>query len=142
MASPHEEVHLEYYTSLVKQDLEQGLIMLMGEIEPCMSAVLVRDLRECLRLRGPGPVTVELFSGGGGVHPALHMYDTIRAYSKTHGLVTVLASGMVASAAAGIVLQAADDRAATPSCRIMLHEVAMNAPQNMTITMSSLEDMK
>ena len=142
MDNPNESVRLEYYTSLVKKDLETGIIMLTGEIEPATATVLVRDIREILRLRGDGPLTVELFSGGGHVASALHMYDTLREYAKRSGPVTVYASGMAASAAAGLVLQAADNRVATPYCSLMLHEVSVQStPQSMSISMGSLEDL-
>ena len=64
----------------------------------------------------------------------------LRSYAENYGKVTTVACGMVASAAAGIVLQAGDERQATPNTRLMLHEVASWYTHDTAIATSQHDD--
>lgn len=64
-------------------------------------------------------IRVVFSSDGGGVYPALGLYDSIKRCGRD---VEFLCTGLVASAAAMIVLQAATRRLAYPNTRFLLHE--------------------
>ena len=137
---PDYAVRLELGTHFVRQDMLDGILTVQGVLGDGYSVALSRELREIIRMRGKAPLKVLLFSGGGGVYPAFYIYDTLRNYSQNFGPVTVVTSGIAASAAAAIVLQAGDDRQITPRGRLMLHEVGQWFMHDTAIAASAAED--
>ena len=65
------------------------------------------------------PIEVVFSSGGGGIYAALGMYDAIKSCGRATAFTF---TGLVASAAAMIVLQAATRRRAHRNTRFLLHE--------------------
>lgn len=131
---------LELGTSLIRKDMDDGILVVQGVIGEDYAVALGREVRDIIRTRGRAPLKVALFSGGGGVYPAFYLYDTLRNYSEAVGEVTVVVSGIAASAAAGIILQAGDHRQATARTRFMLHEVGTWFTHGTMIASSAAED--
>lgn len=77
-----------------------------------------------------GTINIKLFSGGGDVNVARIIYSAIKGCKN---FVRITCYGEVASAAT-IILQAADERVATPESKLMVHVgaegFAMNHPKN------------
>ena len=131
---------LEFGSSLIAKDMQDGILIVQNVIGGDYAVALGRELRDIVRERGQAPLKVLIFSGGGGVYAAFHVYDMLRSYAENYGKVTTVACGMVASAAAGIVLQAGDERQATPNTRLMLHEVASWYTHDTAIATSQHDD--
>lgn len=77
--------------------------------------------RTCNNIRAldysEGPITIYLNTGGGNWYDGMALYDTILS-CKNH--VTVVCTGHSMSMGT-IIMQAADERLATPHCRFMIH---------------------
>lgn len=143
MKEDNVEIGLGFEASLMRKDLHAGVLLVQGIIGEEYAIFIDRELREVIRSQGsPGqrPLNVQLFSGGGGVYPSFHVYDSLRSYAESVGPVTVIASGLVASAAAGIILQAGDKRLVTPNARVMLHEVGQWYMHGTGVATSQHED--
>lgn len=135
-------VNFDIGTNLVQRDLEQGFVTIEGVINAPYASAVAREVREVHRLQQDDPdrakhIEVLLLSGGGGVYPAMAMYDTFRNYP---GTVNITATGIAASAAAMIVLQAGDRRLATPNTRLMVHEIRAWFGEGIAKPMSEAKD--
>lgn len=85
-------------------------MLLIGDVNDEMFKLLLEYLAE------PGPVSIELYSGGGDLTTGLAMADIIKA----RGSVSITATGFVGSAAV-VILAAAATRSIRPSAAIYLH---------------------
>jgi len=74
------------------------------------------------------PITIELYTHGGEVFPGFAIYDEILATQKNGTPVHVVAKGIVASMGV-VIMQAAVKRFATPTTRIMIHEITQFTTQ-------------
>ena len=109
---------------LTFRDLCDGVVTINGDIEDFEVQQLLQELNQIRRKVKPGgKIQINITSSGGDVYPALAMYDVIRSMSPAYDITTI-AIGHACSAAAMIVLQAGDERAATPNTRFLLHEVS------------------
>ena len=102
-------------------EVEQGVIRIGG-------AVREKDaetwLREIAKIKAAGHKTCKLIisSPGGGAYPSLALYDALRDLSDSGCKIEALVEGCAASAAAMIILQAADVRRTRSHSRFLLHE--------------------
>jgi len=114
---------LSLYERLRYDRLSIGEIHLRGEIDD----VTVEDFHfELSKTRGlpdwlPG-ITIRLTSTGGNAYLAFGIYDALRDISNSGKKVYMIVEGLAASAAAMIILQAADRRLAYPTASFLLHE--------------------
>lgn len=131
--------HLDVSEYLEARELQQGIVWIYGEIGEHDVIYLDRRLQEIRRL-GRSEVVLRIVSPGGAVYPALAMYDLLRYVSKLGLEVTAVVEGYAASAAAMIVLQAADKRLARPNARLLFHEVRRFALMS-SERASDMEDM-
>ena len=73
---------------------------------------------------GNKTITLHITSPGGEVYASYALYDHLRMVAKSGVKIEAVVNGYAASAAAAIVLQAADVRKCMPSARLLLHEVS------------------
>ena len=85
-------------------------MLLIGDVNDDMLKTLLEFFAE------KGPISIELYSGGGDLTTGLAMADLIKA----RGNVTITATGLVGSAAV-VILAAASKRFIRPSAAIYLH---------------------
>ena len=104
------------------RDIDSGVIIINGDIRQSVVAYTLCQLREIKRRNLP-KITMILNSFGGELYSSFALYDALRDLSKSGTEVTILVEGLAASAAAMILLQAADIRASMPSARFLLHEI-------------------
>lgn len=109
---------LDYGWWLRMRQTKAGVFYINGAIGQGTTATLMNELRYASEYNAH--FTFYLNSPGGEVEEALALYDLIRTTEKP----TVVALGLAASAASMIILQAGDERLATPHTRFMLHEVS------------------
>jgi len=112
---------LSYSEWLRYQDLANGIIYLDEPIREHTTSRILKEISEIRRRQLP-TVTIIISSPGGGAYYALAIYDALRNLAKKGVKIIALVEGWAASAAAMIVLQAADKRTAYPSARFLLHE--------------------
>lgn len=72
---------------------------------------------------GRKDLTVTIVSAGGSAYAAMAMYDDLREMQHKGWYITAKVKGYAASAAAMIVLQAANRRVASENARFLIHEV-------------------
>lgn len=109
-----------------KQELERGLITITGEIDETQSDFFLRRLRWVVynkQALGITSITIIINSPGGSVYDALAIYDAIKLVSA-HVDTIGIASGLSASAALMVVMQACTHRVTQISTRFLLHEVS------------------
>jgi ATP-dependent Clp protease protease subunit len=111
----------EYSDWLRAQDLEAGIIHLDESIRESMASRILTEIAY-IRRRGLPHLTITISSPGGGAYYALALYDALKVASEAGIRVTACVEGWAASAAAMVVLQAADVRIAQPHARFLLHE--------------------
>jgi len=116
-------VSFDYKDWLYYRNLQNGVLRFYGEITPNAVFSFLQELDESVRREFSG-ITIYLTSEGGYIYDAFAMYDAIKAVSRSGIKVTIIVEGWAASAAATIVLQAADERLCRPSSRFLLHEVS------------------
>jgi ATP-dependent Clp protease protease subunit len=119
-ATPHG--CLEYRDILKWEQLRRGVIHLTGGIYETETTEMMCELAH-IRSLGLQEVTLVISSPGGAAYHAFALYDEIMAVRASGVRVTAVVTGYAASAAAMIVLQAADRRVARPNARLLLHEV-------------------
>lgn len=98
------------------------MIRLIGDV----SEDLVADFhdqvaRQLQKAPDSKNLTVLLSTAGGDVYSAFAIYDAIKGWSKHRGRTKVIATGACMSAGSMIILQAADQRFATPNTHLMVH---------------------
>ena len=113
---------LGYTDWLRHQELSKGIVRISESI--CEQSV-TKALRELSVLeRGKvKAITLLISSPGGGAYPSFALYDKLMALRKKGTKITAIVEGWAASAAAMIILQAADFRYARPNARFLLHEI-------------------
>jgi len=97
-------------------DFAARTIYLFSVIDEELAAKVVSGLK--IMDESPGGITVWLNTPGGSVSDGQAIFDAIQ---MTTNPVTAIGTGMVASMGA-LLLQAADQRLATPLTRIMIHD--------------------
>jgi len=102
-------------------DLINGVILLDETIREYSASAILSEIRDIKR-RKLHEVNVVISSPGGGAYYAFAIYDALRELSEKGIKVKAVVQGWAASAAAMIVLQAADERIAYPSARFLVHE--------------------
>lgn len=110
-----------YYDYLKFRDLQRGVVRVTGSISDNSVQTLASELAIIKESNIPS-FTLVLNSPGGGIYSALAMYDHLRRLSSEGHSLTIIVEGMAASAAAMIVLQAADKRQAFKHSRFLIHE--------------------
>lgn len=119
--SPLNGTGFNYTDWLRHEDLMNGIVAIDEAIdEDCASRVL-SEINALVR-NGSKEVTIQISSPGGGAYYAFAIYDAIRQLSERGIGTKAIVTGWAASAAAMIVLQAADERLSYPSARFLLHE--------------------
>jgi len=113
---------LDYPDWLQYRDLMNGIIRFYGEVDAESVYSFLREIDEIKRCK-ISEVTLYITSPGGDVLDAFALYDAIRDLSSSGVKVIAIVEGWAASAAAMILLQAADERYCRPSTRFLLHEV-------------------
>ncbi len=103
--------------------LLQGVVHITGNIDEYGLVNVLDDLREIVAL-GIDEVHIIINSGGGEMYSALAIYDALKDLCAHGVTVNARVMGMAGSAAAQIILQAADQRTASPNSRFILHEVS------------------
>jgi len=106
--------------------LGRGNLYLFTEIEPMSAHQLLMEMAYTIEDMGAGVITLYINSDGGFIDEALAIYDQIMYYrrskeTKFSGIVR----GKAASSASMVVLQACDQRLATPHSRLHMHEPAI-----------------
>ena len=111
--------------------LIRGIVYVHGMLEESSAEDFVRNLDTLEWMMDQGVVAPKrlvikiLHSEGGEAGAAFTMLDAARGMAKRQKLsITTEAYGDVMSAAAQVVLQAGDDRAAGPSTVFLMHEVS------------------
>jgi ATP-dependent Clp endopeptidase proteolytic subunit ClpP len=99
-----------------------GIIRFYGEVDASSVYTFLREIDEIKRCKIPH-VTLYITSPGGDCYDAFAIYDAIKDLSSSGVKVIAIVEGWAASAAAMILLQAADERYCRPSTRFLLHEV-------------------
>lgn len=102
-------------------ELNQGVLRLDEAIREDSCGLLLREMDYIGRRQLP-EVNLIINSGGGGAYYAFAIYDGLRNLATKGAKITARVEGFAASAAAMIVLQAADVRQARPHARFLLHE--------------------
>jgi|GEM_PF-3316867 len=114
---------LSLYERLRYEELKTRTIYLRGEIDDLtvedfnLEISTIRDTPEWFN-----PITIRLTSTGGNAYLAFAIYDTLRELSLSGKKIKIIVEGLAASAAAMIILQAADRRLAYPTASFLLHE--------------------
>ncbi len=113
-----------YTTKLQQNDLKHGIIHIQGTINDYEVEKLRLEVNEIQRVKPKiRRITIFMVSPGGGVYEAFGMYDIIKNVSKAEIETEIIVEGLAASAAAMIVLQAANKRKGSESSRFLLHEI-------------------
>jgi ATP-dependent protease ClpP protease subunit len=118
---PNASGRFDYDRWLRWREVQKGVLNLDESIREDTTAVLLKEIREIQRLRVP-EMTIRIMSPGGGAYCALAIYDALESLQKTPCMITSIAEGWAASAAAMVVLQAAQTRQAYKHTRFLLHE--------------------
>lgn len=111
-----------FFDWLRYQNFENNVLRMDDEITQYNLTHYLNALDEYQR-REPKEVTIFLDSPGGNAYAAFALYDAIRLLSDSGVFVTIIVEGLAASAAAMIILQAADKRVANKNARFLLHEI-------------------
>ena len=100
--------------------LEQGVVMLVGEIDFAMAQLIVAELKY-LDTKYPGrPIQLWINSPGGSVCDGFAIYDTM---NYIHSEVQTIAIGMAASMAAFLLCSGnRGKRCALPNAEVMIHQ--------------------
>ena len=114
-------VNMSYRERLRWAELRQGVVRLNSAIVEDTASQFLSELEYFRRKQVPR-VMVKICSPGGGAYYALAIYDALRDISASGTKVIALVEGFAASAAAMIVLQAADERICRANARFLLHE--------------------
>jgi len=104
-------------------DIKNGRINIIGSISPFEASDWLSSIYKAVEF-GNKVITIRIISPGGEVYPSFAIYDNLRLISKKGIKIEAIVEGFAASAAAAIVLQAADVRKCLPSSRFLLHEVS------------------
>lgn len=120
-AKAEPDVSLGYSEWLRHKDLKSGVLYLHSSIREESTSQLLSEIREVKRRQLPELILV-ISSPGGGAYYAFAIYDALREIAESGIKVKAIVEGWAASAAAMIVLQAADIRIARPHARFLLHE--------------------
>jgi ATP-dependent Clp protease protease subunit len=112
---------LNYPEWLRSLDLGAGVIRIDEAIRESSSSRILAEINQVKRRQLP-KVTVVISSPGGGAYYSFAIYDALRELSQAGTSIEAIVTGWAASAAAMIVLQAADIRISRPSARFLLHE--------------------
>ena len=103
-------------------DFDANILWIGEDITHFECDTWMQQLSEFQR-RSPEVLTININSNGGDAYAAFGLYDMIMELRESGVFVKMIARGVAASAAAMILLQAADERLATPNTRFLLHEV-------------------
>lgn len=115
------EKKFSYTEWLRHSDLLQGIIRIDEAIRESSTSRILSEIQYTKQRQIPN-LTVIISSPGGGAYYAFAIYDALRNLSESGIKVNAIVEGWAASAAAMIILQAADVRMAYPSARFLLHE--------------------
>jgi ATP-dependent protease ClpP protease subunit len=121
-ASEERGPQFNYDDWLCWQELKQGIVRLDESVRESSTRRFLREI-ETIKKRQLPEALIVINSPGGGAYYAFAIYDAIRDLSKAGTRVIARVEGYAASAAAMIVLQAADVRQARPHARFLLHEI-------------------
>lgn len=118
-----EELHLSLHDALRLDELKKGIFHFRSEIDPCYIEDFLLEIKDVrAHPEDYKEIIIRLSSPGGNAYHAFGFYDVLRELSFRGVHVKVIVEGMAASAAAMIVLQAADERLALPESSFLLHE--------------------
>lgn len=120
MAIKNYKPTLTYEDYLAFLDLQRGIIRVPYSISEDTANRFRMEI-DYIKSLGLTDITVYISSPGGNAYDAFSMYDSLKSFD---GNVTAVVNGLAASAAAMIVLQAANYRKATTNSRFLLHEVS------------------
>ena len=104
------------------QNFDANVFWIDEDITQFNSDIWMPRLDEMER-RSPAVLTINLNSNGGDAYASFGLYDRIMELRDANIHVRIVGRGIVASAAAMIILQAANDRYATSNTRFLLHEI-------------------
>jgi len=104
------------------KDLKRGIIRVYSYIDESLVHQVSLETMEILEL-GCKKITLHIASPGGGVYSSFAIHDILRKLSKDGIKIEAIVEGYAASAAAAIILQAADKRMCYQLTRFLLHEV-------------------
>lgn len=124
------------YEELEYRNFDKNIIFFYNEITRYEIEIPIMNLLEMGRKSYIKPVIMYLQSPGGDAYGAFSLYDIL---NNIPNKVEIVCTGLVASAAAMIVLQAANRRVATKNTRFLLHEIKRWAFMSSEST-SELED--
>lgn len=104
-------------------ELNEGIVCIDFVFNDYNARRVMRELEFVARTRGSKTINLYMNSPGGGAYPALAVHDAILHVRGKGVPVICTVEGYAASAAAMIVLQAAEMRLARPNARFLLHEI-------------------
>lgn len=117
-----EESGLNYLDLLRLRSLKRGVLYITNSVGSDLAERISLEIEEA-RNNGLLDLRVVITSPGGDVFAGLAIYDALNRFKLTGGRVTTEANGYAASMGA-IILQAGDERLASSSARILIHEVS------------------
>lgn len=132
MAKRNDDLEMEndpssdYSDWLRWRSVRKGVIRVDREIDEYSTRTLAMELDEIKNSKKKS-FTIKISSPGGEVYGSFVIYDLIRSMSASGIKSTAIVEGWAASAAAQIILQAADIRKCTKSSRFLLHEASQLA---------------
>lgn len=108
-------------------DLENRRLYITGDIEEHSSYRFIVGLH--VLDSEPGMITVVLNTGGGVCSEGLAIYDAIK-FARNEVCIVVLGQ---AASMGSIILQAGDKRLISPRASVMIHNVAISDPTDMSL---------
>ena len=116
-------LRLSLHDALRLDELKKGIFHFRHEIDTCNVEDFLLELKDVrAHPEHYKEITIRLTSPGGNAYHAFGLYAVLRELSFRNVHVKVIVEGMAASAAAMIVLQAADERLALLESSFLLHE--------------------
>lgn len=112
------------YDYLEWQRFNRNIIFFVEEITRYEIENPIMHLLEMEQKKDVAEITIYLNSPGGDAYAAFGLYDVIKHVQKSGIKIKIVCFGISASAAAMILLQAADERIATENVRFLLHEIS------------------
>lgn len=118
---PSPSAGFNYKDWLTWSEVEVGVLRINRGITEVFSEILLRQISYIERKQLP-KLTIFINCGGGGAYPSFALYDALMALRKKGVCVDAVVEGWAASAAAMIILQAAETRRARANARFLMHE--------------------
>ena len=121
MYNEEQLIKMGYTDYLYYMELKSGIIRINDEIINYSVPDFMAQVRYVME-RKINPVIIYLSSSGGDAYSAFAIYDGINLLRENGIKVEIIVEGLCASAAAMIVLQAADIRKSRKNSRFLIHE--------------------